>query len=102
MKKDILYLVILLSFMTNCSDALFAQSAKDKFYALNDYLETIEGYSTRKIIVISEKTSANITLEILKVNDIRSIDSNGKRKGDETFYNEKDWKIMKKNMKTLS
>jgi hypothetical protein len=99
MRKDILYLVIVLSVMTNYSNILFAQSSKEKFNALNDYLETVKEYSTKKVIIVKEKKSSNMTIHLLKVNDIWAIDSVGNGKFDENFYKEKDWKIINKTYK---
>lgn len=76
------------------SSIKFNDSIRENFNAINDYLETVKEFSTEKVIIVKEKISSNLTIRLFKVNKIWAIDSMGDGKFDETFYDEKDWKIM--------
>jgi hypothetical protein len=94
--KRKLSLVLLLLFIVTVSNNVFSQTEKDKFNALNDYLETVEEFSTNKKMIIRDKVSPNRTIHILKVDYILAIDSLGKVKSIKDFYNEKEWETMKR------
>jgi hypothetical protein len=94
MKNYFFYTVIILLCITNFSNVLFAQSANEKYKALNDYFETIYKDSTQVIFVGREKINSNETLKIFGLNDIMMIDADGNGKGDDALYNKKDFEIM--------
>jgi hypothetical protein len=95
MKRKLCAVLILLYLIT-VPDSLFAQTAKDKFNALNDYLETVEEFSTKKKMIIRDKVSPNRAIYILKTDYILAIDSLGNAKSIKDFYNKKDWETMKR------
>ncbi|OUL59923.1 hypothetical protein [Flavobacterium sp. AJR] len=90
MKNYIICIVTISIFVSGCS------STKDKYNALNNYFEAIVKDSTKEVIVIKQKKSSNITLEVLKANQISSVDAKGVKRYDKTFFKEKDWEVMKK------
>jgi hypothetical protein len=90
------YSIFILLYIITVSNNAFSQTEKDKFNALNDYLETVEGFSTDKKIIIRNKISPNRTIYILKTDYIQAIDSLGNIKPIEDFYNKKDWETMKR------
>lgn len=71
-------------------------SIMDKYQALNDYFETQIKNQSQEVIIMKEKISNNMTLKLLKINDIWAIDSTGMGRKDETFYKEKDWEKLRK------
>lgn len=76
----------------------YNDSIKDKYEALNDYFDTEITDQSQKVIIMKEKISTNMTLKLLKINDIWAIDSTGMGRKDETFYKEEEWeKLRKKN-----
>lgn len=91
MKKHIIYsLLLLLSFSS------FSQE-KDKFNAINDYLDSMTN-PNEEILIVKEKISSNETLFIFQ--GTISIDPDTKKLDrfdgvDEPLYTEKLWKIMK-------
>jgi len=97
MKKYFLHTVIILLFVTNCPNILFAQSINKKNDALNDYFETILKDTTLVVFVAKEKINSNRTIEIFRKNWIFTIDSTGKDVFDKSLFDEKSWKKMKKN-----
>lgn len=66
------------------------QATNDKYNALNDYFETIEKDSSKKIFVAREKINSNYTLEIFKLNEIQAFNSRGDITPDTELFNEKD------------
>jgi hypothetical protein len=96
MKNYFFYTVIILLFITNFSNTLFAQPTSEKYKALNDYFETIIKDTTQVVFVANEKINSNETLKIFGLNDIMFIDSAGNGTGDTTLYNKKDFEKMKK------
>lgn len=90
------YSILILLYIITVSNNVFSQTDKDKFNALNDYLETVEEFSTKKIMIIRDKVSPNRTIFILKTDYIQAIDSLGKIKPIKDFYNKKDWETMKR------
>jgi hypothetical protein len=95
MKNYFFYTVIILLWITNFSNVLFAQSANEKYKALNDYLATIIKDTTQVIFVAKEKINSNETLNTFGLNDIMIIDTAGNGRGDDTLYNKKDFEKMK-------
>jgi len=95
MKNYFFYTVIILLCITNFSNVLFAQSANEKYKALNDYLATIIKDTTQVIFVAKEKINSNETLNTFGLNDIMIIDTAGNGRGDDTLYNKKDFEKMK-------
>lgn len=99
MKNYFIYNVIILLFITNFSNALFAQSTNEKHKALNDYLETIIKDTTQVVFIAREKINSNETLKIFGLNHIVIVDfaENGIGKG--TLFKMKDFAKMKKEYK---
>ncbi|CAN1570409.1 hypothetical protein MCETHM1_03166 [Flavobacteriaceae bacterium] len=95
MKRKI-FLVLLILFIVTVSNNVFSQTEKDKFNAVNDYLETVEEFSTEKKMIIRDKVSPNRTIYILKTDYILAIDSLGNTKSIKDFYSKKDWETMKR------
>jgi hypothetical protein len=95
MKRKSYSILILLCIITVSNNA-FSQTEKDKFNALNDYLETVEEFSTDRKIIIQNKISPNRTIKILKTDYIQAIDSLGNIKSIKDFYNKKDWETMRR------
>jgi hypothetical protein len=96
MKNYFFYTVIILLFIANFSDTLFAQSTNEKYEALNDYFETIIKDTTQVVFVAKEKINSNETLNTFRLNHIVIVDSaeNGIGKG--TLFKKKDFAKMKK------
>lgn len=90
------YSILILLYIITVSNNAFSQIENDRFNALNDYLETVEEFSTDKKIIIRNKISANRTIKILKGNYIQAIDSLDNIKSIKDFYNKKDWETMKR------
>jgi hypothetical protein len=99
MKNYFFYTVIILLWITNFSNVLFAQSANEKYKALNDYLATIIKDTTQVIFVAKEKINSNETLNTFGLNDIMIIDTAGNGRGDDKLYKKKDFEKMKKEYK---
>ncbi|CAM2868748.1 MAG: hypothetical protein GZ091_19125 [Paludibacter sp.] len=71
---------------------------RDKYDALNDFFDTkIKDYS-KKIMVMSSKINTDMTLRMIRINQIVSTDSITKTgvKEDKTFYKEDEWEKAKK------
>ena len=71
---------------------------REKYAVINDFLETKIKDSSKKIMIHSKKINTNMTLRILKLNDIYVLDSIDRTKNyeDKTFYKEADWEIARK------
>lgn len=92
MKKSI-YLLPFLILICSCS------STKDKYEAVNNYLETTVKDTIKEIIILKEKLNPNETIYIFKdANEYERVSKTDVKKGDVTvdtlLYNEKDWKKM--------
>ncbi|MBF4473760.1 hypothetical protein, partial [Flavobacterium sp. HJJ] len=96
MKNYFFYTIIILLFITNFSNALFAQSTNEKYQALNAYFKTIIKDTTQVVFVAKEKINSNKTLNIFGLNYISIVDSAGNSKGKGTLYKKKDFEKMKK------
>lgn len=110
MKKQFIHIVIILIFLTNCASknnstkivepkptVVVNDSLKDKLEVLNDFLDTKIKDRSKKIMIHSKKINPNMTLRILRLNDIYVLDSiTGKYKEDKTFYEEDEWEIARK------
>lgn len=107
MKNQIINLVILIIIMTSCafknnkiaSDNPIIEindSIAAKHEVINDFLDKkIKNHS--KIIIMSQKINNNLTLRILRINDIYSLDTiTGNYVEDKTFYKEEDWEKARK------
>lgn len=88
MRKYLFHGFIILLF-SSCS------VTNDKYNALNDYFETIEKDSIKKIFVAREKINSNYTLEIFKLNQIQAFDSKGNITTDTKLFKEKDFEKLK-------
>jgi hypothetical protein len=88
MRKYLFHGFIILLF-SSCS------VTNDKYNALNDYFETIEKDSIKKIFVAREKINSNYTLEIFKLNQIQAFDSKGHITTDTKLFKEKDFEKLK-------
>lgn len=105
MKKQFIHILIILFFLTNCASknkrtkiveikpiVAINDSIKDKLEVLNDFLDTKIKDRSKKIMIHSKKVNINMTLRILRINDIYVLDSiTGKFKEDKTFYEEYEW-----------
>ena len=111
MKKQFIHIVIILIFLTNCAfknnrtkiveikpTVAINDSIKDKLEVLNDFLDTKIKDRSKKIMIHSRKVNVNMTLRILRLNDIYVLDSLDNTKGyeDKTFYKEAEWEIARK------
>ena len=70
----------------------------EKYAVVNDFLETKIKDCSKKIMIHSKKININMTLKILRLNDIYALDSIDSKKNyeDKTFYKEADWEIARK------
>jgi len=69
----------------------------EKYAVIRDYLDSEIKKDSKKIMIYSKKTNTNVTLKILRLNDIYVLDSiTGMYKEDKTFYKETDWEITRK------
>lgn len=110
MKKQFIYIVIVLVFMISCASKndktkkasynpiiVINDSVRDKLEVLNDFFDTKIKNRSKKIIIMGQKTNTNLTLRILRINDIYSLDTiTGKFKEDKTFYKEEEWEKARK------
>ncbi len=111
MKKQFIHILIILFFLTNCASkknktkiveikpiVSINDSIKDKLEVLNDFLETKIKDRSKKIMIHSKKINPNMTLKILRLNDIHALDSLENTKGykDNFFFKEADWEIARK------
>lgn len=71
-------------------------SIREKYEALNDYFDDEIKDQSKEVIIMKEKISTNMTLKLLKINDIWAIDSTGMGRKDETFYKEEEWENLRK------
>jgi hypothetical protein len=97
MKLKIHYIIILLIILSSCS------TSKDKFNALNDYLNIELKDSTKRmvinktkgIIIVEEKISPNYTIEKFDECVLSAYHLGYQFRGDTTLYNVKNWTKMK-------
>lgn len=104
MKIYNIYTGVILIFLLSCAtkkdnNKAFSintnDSIKEKYEELNDYFDT-QIKEQSKEIIMKEKITTNMTLKLLKINDIWSTDSVGMGRKDETFYQEEDWEKLRK------
>jgi hypothetical protein len=71
---------------------------KEKYAVVSDFLDTKIKDRSKKIMILSKKINTNMTLKILRLNDICVWDSIDIKKNyeDKTFYKEADWEIARK------
>ena len=71
---------------------------REKHAVINDFLETKIKDRSKKIMIHSKKINTNMTLKILRLNEIYALDSidSKKKYEDKTFYKEVDWEIARK------
>lgn len=71
---------------------------REKYAVINDFLETKIKDRSKKIMIHSKKINTNMTLKILRLNEIYALDSIDSKKNyeDKTFYKEADWEIARK------
>jgi len=70
---------------------------REKYAVVSDFLDTKINDRSKKIMILSKKINTNMTLRILKLNDIYELDTiTGKYKDDKTFYKEAAWEIARK------
>jgi hypothetical protein len=70
----------------------------EKYAVIIDFLDTKIKDRSKKIMIMSQKINTNMTLRILRLNDIYVLDSidNKKNEEDKTFYKESDWETARK------
>ena len=69
----------------------------EKYAVINDYLDSQIRDRSKKIMILSKKTNTNVTLKILRLNDIYVRDSiTLNYSQDKTFYKESEWEIVRK------
>lgn len=73
-------------------------SLREKYAVINDFLDTKIKDRFKKIMIHSKKINTNMTLRILRLNDIYVLDSLDRTKNyeDKTFYKEAGWEIARK------
>lgn len=71
---------------------------REKYAVINDFLETKIKDRSKKIMIHSNKINTNMTLKILRLNDIYVLDSIDSKKTyeDKTFYKEAEWEKARK------
>lgn len=71
---------------------------REKYTVVNDFLDTKIKDRSKKNMIHSKKINTNMTLKILRLNDIYVLDSLDNTKGyeDKTFYKEAEWEIARK------
>jgi hypothetical protein len=110
--KPLNYTIIIAIFMISCAsihnksvviknDSIIEinDSVREKYSALNDFFDTkIKDYS-KKIIVMNNKINTDMTLRMIRINEIVAIDSITKKnlKRDMSFYKEEEWEKARKN-----
>jgi hypothetical protein len=110
------YTVIIAIFMISCASIQnksieeknnpiieINDTIKDKYCALNDFFDTKIKDHSKKIVVMSTKINTDMTLRMIKINQILTIDSITKKNiiEDKFFYNEEEWvKTIKKYSKS--
>lgn len=106
------YTIIIAIFMISCA-SIFKKSSnrksnpiieindtiKDKYYALNDFFDTKIKDHSKKIVVMNNKINTDMTLRMIRINEIFAVDSITKKtvKEDKLFYNEEEWEKARKN-----
>ncbi len=70
----------------------------EKYAVVSDFLDTKIKDRSKKIMIHSKKINTNMTLKILRLNNIYVLDSIDIKKSyeDKTFYKEEDWEIARK------
>ena len=111
MKKQFIHIVITLIFITSCASKndktkieenkptiIVNDTLKEKHAVVSDFLDTKIKDRSKKIMIHSKKVNINMTLRILRLNDIYVLDSSDNTKGyeDKTFYKEAEWEIARK------
>lgn len=76
----------------------FNDTLSEKYAVVSDFLDTKIKDRSNKIMIMSQKINTNMTLRILRLNDIYVLDSIDSKKNqeDKTFYKEADWEIARK------
>ena len=71
---------------------------REKYAVLSNFLDTKIKDRSKKIMIHSKKINTNMTLKILRLNEIYALDSIDSKKNyeDKTFYKEIDWEIARK------
>jgi hypothetical protein len=111
MKKQFIHIVITLIFIISCASKydktkieenkptiIVNDTLKEKHAVVSDFLDTKIKDGSKKIMIHSKKINTNMTLKILRLNDIYVLDSLDNTKGyeDKTFYKEAEWEIVRK------
>ena len=70
----------------------------EKYAVINDFLDTKIKDRFKKIMIHSQKINTDMTLRILRLNEIYALDSIDRTKNyeDKTFYKEANWEIGRK------
>lgn len=83
--------------VTNKPISKINDSLREKYAVVSDFLDTKIKDHSKKIMILSQKLNTNMTLRILRLNEIYELDSiTGKYKEDKIFYKEADWEIARK------
>jgi hypothetical protein len=78
--------------MKNNPVLIFNDSISDKLEVINDFLDKKINDSSYKIMILTKKINSDMTLKILRINDIYFVDSLAKiEKQDKAFYKEEEW-----------
>ena len=110
MKKQLIFIAFLFFFMVSCvstndkikmtdnkSIIIVNDSLSDKLEVINDFLEKKIKNSPRKIMIMSQKINTDMTLRILRINDLYSLDSLARIvEDDKSFYREEEWEKARK------
>lgn len=62
MRKNLIYAVLAVFLIVFGYNPMFAQDAKDKYDAINNYMETAVEDTTKEIIILKEKINPNETI----------------------------------------
>lgn len=70
----------------------------EKYAVVSDFLDTKIKDRSKKIMIMSQKINTNMTLRILRLNEIYALDSIDRTKDfeDKTFYKEANWEKARK------
>lgn len=110
MKKQLIFTAYLFIFIVSCVSKndksnmtdnkpiiIANDTISDKLEVINDFLDKKIKKSSRKIMIMSQKINTDMTLRILRINDIYSLDSITRiDKEDKTFYKEEEWEKARK------
>lgn len=99
MKNYFFYTTVILLFVVNFSNTLYAQSNEEKHKILNTYIESLVKHTGNEIFIAKEKINNNTTIEVLKKDWIFVLNPNGKWVHDKLFFDKESWEKMEQKYK---